>query len=54
MLGDQYYFRQLMSQLEVLRWRFARGGASRRVAEAICKDWEEVAIRQPMRPRRAA
>jgi lipid-A-disaccharide synthase len=54
MLGDQYYFRQLMGQLDLLCWRSARGGASRRAAEAICKDWDDVAIRKPVRPRRAA
>ncbi len=54
MLGDQFYFRQLLGQLDQLRWQFARGGASRRAAESICRDWGDVAVRRPMRPRRAA
>ncbi len=36
MLGDQYYFRQTLQQLDQLRWQYAQGGASAAAAQWIC------------------
>lgn len=59
MLGDPYYFRQTMQQLEELRWKHARGGATAAAAKWICDQCGDTpsqdAIVQPAtRPRRAA
>ncbi len=54
MLGDEYYFRQTLDQLDRLRWQHARGGASARAADWICNRWGGSSGQQPAETRRAA
>lgn len=55
MLGDQYYYRQTLEQLDQLRWRYAQGGASDAAATWICDRWTDLSPSLPaVRPRRAA
>jgi lipid-A-disaccharide synthase len=54
MLGDQYYFRQTLQQLDDLRERYARGGASAKAAKWICQQCSDGATELPAPIRRAA
>ncbi len=51
-LGDEYYYRQTLDQLDQLRWKYARPGASQRTAAWLC-DRPELA-QSPAPLRRAA